>query len=383
MACKHYVPSWVGCCVFLLASVGGLCGHASARELSLELLRVPDGFEIALFTDEVPNARSLARSEKGVLFIGTREAGNVYAVVDENQDHHADKVYTIATGLNMPNGVAFRGGSLYVAEVSRVLRYDAIEEHLGKPPAPVVINDSFPKEEHHGWKYLAFGPDARLYLQVGAPCNICNIEKEDERHATIMRMNADGSNPEIIARGVRNSVGMDWRPETHELWFTDNGRDLMGDETPPDELNRLTKEGLHFGFPYCHGKSIPDPELNGGEECSQFTPPVQELGPHVAALGLKFYTGEQFPEAYRNQIFIAEHGSWNRSLSAGPTGYRVMLVRLDKSGAATAYEEFATGWLRDGKAWGRPVDLLQLPDGSMLLSDDEAGAVYRISFNGR
>jgi glucose/arabinose dehydrogenase len=310
----------------------------------------------------------------GVLFVGTRDEGKIYAVVDKDGDHTADDVIVVAEDLQSPNGVAFRNGALYVAEISRVLRFDGIEDDPANPAQPVVVNDSFPAEEHHGWKYIAFGPDGRLYVPVGAPCNVC--ERSDPRFASIMRMASDGREPEIYARGVRNTVGFDWHPQTKALWFTDNGRDWMGDDLPPDELNRASEKGGHYGFPYCHAGRIPDPEYGENRSCDQFRAPAIELGPHVAALGMKFYTGRMFPEQYRHQIFIAEHGSWNRTV---PIGYRISLVRLVQN-KAVAYEVFAKGWLQKGQAWGRPVDVLVMPDGALLVSDDRAGAIYRIYY---
>jgi glucose/arabinose dehydrogenase len=283
-------------------------------------------------------------------------------------------VITIARGLNMPNGVAYRNGSLYVAEVSRVLRYDNIDSRLHNPPRPVVVNDTFPTDRAHGWKFIRFGPDGMLYVPVGAPCNVCLPKKAG--YATIMRMGPDGKRLQIFARGVRNSVGFDWHPRTKKLWFTDNGRDWLGDNIPPDELNCAPRKGMNFGFPYCHGGDIPDPVFGEMKPCSAFTPPAMKLGPHVAALGMRFYTGKLFPPPYHGQIFIAEHGSWNRSV---PIGYRITLVRL-KKGRASSYEVFAEGWLNGGAAWGRPVDLEILPDGSLLVSDDRAGAIYRIRY---
>jgi glucose/arabinose dehydrogenase len=237
-----------------------------------------------------------------------------------------------------------------------------------------VVVDGLPEETHHGWKYIAFGPDGKLYVPVGAPCNICN---PDPPFATILRMNPDGTEREVVARGVRNSVGFDWHPETEALWFTDNGRDWMGDDRPPCELNRVSEPGQHFGYPFVHGADLLDPEFGSGKDPADYTAPVQELGPHVAPLGMEFYTGAMFPEAYRGQVLIAEHGSWNRS---DKIGYRVTLVRLDETREAAAYEPFARGWLQGESNWGRPVDLEQLPDGSLLVSDDQTGAIYRISY---
>jgi glucose/arabinose dehydrogenase len=360
----------------LIAIALGVAAAASTQrggELPLSQITLPPGFTIEVFAADVANARSMTLSPGGVLFVGTRREGKVYAIVDRDKDNRADRVYTIASGLNMPNGVAFRDGSLYVAEVSRILRYDDIEANLESPPKPAVVHDTLPTERHHGWKFIAFGPDGLLYVPVGAPCNIC--ESEDPRFASITRMKPDGSGFEVFAHGVRNTVGFDWHPATRELWFTDNGRDMMGDDVPPDELNHAPKAGMHFGYPYCHGGTIKDPEFGDKRPCSAFTPPAQKLGPHVAAIGMRFYTGTMFPAEYRNHIFIAEHGSWNRST---PIGYRVMLVKLDGN-KAVSYEPFAEGWLQGGKAWGRPADVLVMPDGALLVSDDSAGVIYRIS----
>lgn len=239
-----------------------------------------------------------------------------------------------------------------------------------------MVNGSFPAETHHGWKYIAFGPDDKLYVPVGAPCNIC--ESKDERFASIMRMNPDGTELEVFASGIRNTVGFTWHPETRDLWFTDNGRDWLGDNLPPCELNRASKQGLHFGYPYCHGGSITDPEFGSKRPCTEFTPPVQNLGPHVAPLGVIFYTGNMFPPEYKNRIFIAEHGSWNRSKKSG---YRLTTVSLNETQLSDGYQPFAEGWLpENGKVWGRPVAILQMPDGSLLVSDDFADCIYRITY---
>lgn len=340
--------------------------------LPLEI-SLPPGFHIGYYADNVPNARSMALSPNGTLFVGTLGVGNLYAIRDTNQDYVADEVITLAQGMNSPNGVAFRDGALYVAEINRILRYDDIEANLPNLPEPVIINDGYPSDFAHGWKFIRFGPDGRLYVPVGAPCNVCATA--DTPYGKITSLAADGTDYQIYADGVRNSVGFDWQPETGVLWFTDNGRDGMGDDVPPDELNRAPAAGLHFGFPYCHGGTIPDPEFGGGRSCDEFTPPAQTLGPHVAALGMRFYTGNLFPAEYHNQIFIAEHGSWNRSV---PIGYRVTLVRLEGD-EAISYEPFAEGWLaEDGQVGGRPVDVQVMPDGSLLVSDDTAGAIYRI-----
>jgi len=342
----------------------------------LDRIQLPEGFEITLLTDRVPGARSMTQSPRGILYVGSRRGGKVYAVVDADGDQVAKRVVVIAEDLNAPNGVAWRHGSLYVAEIHRVLRFDEIDERLEDPPRPVVVSEDFPSDTHHGWKFIRFGPDGKLYVPVGAPCNVC--EKEEPVYASITRMDADGGNHEIYAQGVRNTVGFDWHPETGELWFTDNGRDMLGDDSPPDELNRAPSQGLHFGFPFCHGGNLPDPKFGDRLDCSEAVPPVARLGPHVASLGMRFYTGDRFPAQYRQQIFIAEHGSWNRST---PVGYRITLVRLDGN-EVTSYEVFAEGWLQGDDAWGRPVDLHVAPDGSLLVSDDRVGAIYRIDYRG-
>jgi len=345
---------------------------ADPKDIKLETIKLPPGFRISLYA-EVPGARSMTMGPKGTLFVGSRDAGAVYAVVDSGDGTRAREVVTLAKDLNEPNGVAVKDGALYVMEVSRLIRLDGVEERLKSPPAPVVVADAFPKDPHHGWKFIAFGPDGLLYVPIGAPCNIC---RRSDPYASIARLKSDGSGFEIVARGVRNTVGFDWHPETKELWFTDNGRDWLGDDSPPDELNRAPHSGLHFGFPYCHGGDVSDPEFGKEFPCKGFVPPALELGAHVAALGMRFYTGAMFPAAYRGQIFIAEHGSWNRKKKVG---YRVALVRL-RDGKPIAEEVFAEGWLQGEKAWGRPVDVLVRPDGSLLVSDDQAGAIYRISF---
>jgi len=345
-----------------------------AGPLPIEKIQLPIGFHIDIYAQGVDNARSMALSPNGTLFVGSRTAGNVYALVDNNQDYKVDRVYVIAKGLNMPNGVAFRDGALYVAEIHRVLKFDRIEDNLEEPPAPTVVNDALPDKEWHGWKFIRFGPDGKLYVPVGAPCNVC--ERPNTLFASITRMDSDGSGLEMFVQGIRNTVGFDWHPQTGELWFTDNGRDMLGDDLPPDELNRVSKKGMHFGFPYCHGRDIADPKFGQKHSCAEFTAPAQELGPHVASLGMRFYTGDMFPGEYRNQILIAEHGSWNRSKKIG---YRLMLVRL-KNNQPISYEVFAQGWKQGERAWGRPVDVQEMPDGSLLVSDDYAGAIYRISY---
>ncbi|OUJ73044.1 PQQ-dependent sugar dehydrogenase [Hymenobacter crusticola] len=346
-------------------------------DANLSKIKLPPGFTISYFAQNVSGAREIAVGPDGTVYAGS--VGNkVYALPDRNHDGRADEVITIATGLNSPNGVAVRNGALYVAEINRVLRYDNIAKQLKASPKPVVVYSKLPDKEWHGYRYIAFGPDGKLYVPVGAPCNSCLPEAPI--FATINRMNPDGSGFQTIAKGVRNTVGFDWSPVDKALWFTDNGRDQLGDDKPSDELNRAPTAGLNFGFPYFFAGDVPDPELSKGKVADSFVKPAQKLGPHVAALGMKFYTGKQFPAKYRNQIFIPEHGSWNRSQKIG---YRISLVTLDASGKkATGYTTFAQGWLQGQTPWGRPVCLLQLPDGSLLVSDDQNDAVYRISYKG-
>ena len=339
------------------------------------MIRLPPGFTIEVVA-RVPNARAMTWGANGTLFVGSTGAGKVQAMTLPPTGTKGEATITVvASGLAEPAGVAFRDGALYVSAIDRILRFDDIERRLADPPRPVVVTDRFPGERHHGRKFIAFGPDGKLYANVGAPCNVC--EPDPERYANITRMNPDGSGFEVFAKGQRNSVGFDWDPRTREFWFTVNGRDMLGDDTPPDTLDHAPKAGLDFGFPYCHAGTISDPEFGRKHSCSEFAPPAQKLGPHVAPLGMRFYTGTQFPPRFRDQIFIAEHGSWNRSRKIG---YRVTLVTLDDQRRAIGYETFAEGWLQGERAWGRPADVLVAPDGSLLVSDDEAGAIYRIRY---
>lgn len=357
----------------------GRGGASSGARAQLDTVKLPTGFSIALFADGVQGARSMALAPDGTLFVGTR-GNRVYAVTDANKDNIGDKVIELSAGLRTPNGLAFKDGALYVGELNRIVRFDnvldAVKAGSGSGLTPKVVLDGLPSETMHGWKYIAFGPDGYLYYQIGAPCNICD---RGDPFATIWRVKPDGSGNEVFARGVRNSVGMAWHPESNELWFTENGRDMLGDEQPNDELNHAPKPGLHFGYPYCHEGTIADPEFGANHPCSNYEPPAQKLGPHVAALGLKFYTGSMFPPEYRNRLFIAQHGSWNRTPQAGPIGYRIMTATVD-GGKVTKYDLFAEGFLQGRQAWGRPVDLLQMPDGSLLVSDDTAGAIYRVTY---
>lgn len=343
----------------------GLNANAAAPDLSK--IKLPPGFKISLFA-EVPGARSMAVSPEGVVYVGNRNGDSVYRVKN-------GKVERFAIGLKNPNGVAFKGKDLYVGEVSRILIYENADAQSLPAGKMKVLPVQFPKDEHHGWKFLRFGPDGDLYVPVGAPCNLCERAGD---YAKIFKVNVSTGKKTMVAQGVRNTVGFDFHPTTKELWFTDNGRDQMGDDQPPDELNRLTKEGSHFGYPFCHGKDLIDPEFGKGKKCSDYVPAVGELRAHVAALGMRFYQGTQFPEKYRQSVFIAEHGSWNRST---PQGYQVTAVIL-KGSEVVGIENFAEGFLGGGRVQGRPVDIEQLSDGSLLVSDDYAGAIYKITYVG-
>jgi glucose/arabinose dehydrogenase len=376
---RRWIFLSVSLVLLALLGVAGYCRWtgqipAPLLEILVRRIQLPPGFRIELYATGVPNARSLTLSPSGTVFVGSKRAGRVYALTASGRHDKADEVITIARGLQEPNGVALHDGSLYVAEVSRVLRYDAIETRLKNPLAPVVVSADLPLNNQHEWRYIRFGPDGWLYVGVGAPCNVC--ESADERVASILRMRPDGSGMEVYASGVRNSVGFDWQPQSQKMWFTENGRDNMGDDIPPDELNYAPRAGMNFGFPYCHGTDIADPQFGPGHSCAEFVAPAWNLPAHVAAIGMRFYGGDMFPQQYHGGIFIAEHGSWNRSV---PTGYRVSRVEMDGV-RAVKYEPFAQGWLMGGMHWGRPVDVLVMPDGALLVSDDYAGAVYRISY---
>jgi len=377
---------------FLLALGTGLLAASIVTAASqqgaspLASLVLPAGFHADVFADGVENAREMALAPGGTVFVGSRSAGKVHAVVDSNGDHKADKVMLIASGLDQPNGVAMRNGALYVATASKLLRFDDIETHLDAPPAPVTIREDLPNPKTgHSWKFIAFGPDDMLYMSVGAPCNVCT---SPPMVSAIVRMKPDGSDMAVFAEGVRNSVGFDWQPATHELWFTDNGRDLLGDDVPNDELNVAWKAGLHFGFPYCHQGDVADPQFGAERACSTTEPPVLKLGAHVAAIGFTFYTGNMFPASYKNAAIIAEHGSWNRST---PSGYRVMVAHTEGR-KVTGYEPLVDGFLpgltsgspggrgAGAAAIGRPADVLQMPDGSILISDDTGNRLIRVSY---
>jgi glucose/arabinose dehydrogenase len=365
-----------------LAAACGDAGPAAAQSPPQWI--VPAGFQVSVFADSVRNARSMALGPQGTVFVGSQYVGRVHAVVDKDGDHKADRVILIAQGLNQPNGIAVRNGALYVATANQLLRYDNIEQHLDSPPAPVVVRDSLPNpRQGHTWKFIAFGPDDMLYMSIGSTCNVC---APAPMTASILRMKPDGSDLQVFAEGIRNSVGFDWHPTTGEMWFTDNGRDMMGDDVPNDELNVAWKAGLHFGFPFCHQGDVVDPEFGAQRACSTSEPPVQNMGAHVAAIGMTFYTGDMFPASYKNAAIIAQHGSWNRST---PSGYRVMVARTNGR-RVTGYEPLLEGFLPPAggttgrgatrAATGRPADVLQLPDGSILVSDDTGNRILRVTY---
>jgi glucose/arabinose dehydrogenase len=353
-----------------LAPIAQPPGPAAPGEIRVDKIKVPRGFTVSLWAHGINNARAMVWGDKGTLFVSSRVAGNVYAVLDRGDRR---EVKVIAKGLNLPNGVAFKDGTLYVAEISRISKLPGIEAKLDNPPALETVYDILPRDLPHGWKYLAFGPDGKLYFNIGAPCNIC---QPPDTHANISRVNVDGTGFEYVAHGVRNSVGFDWHPVTKELYFTTHGRDWMGDDAPSDRLDVAARKGLHFGFPYCHQGDIPDPDFAQGRSCGEFAPPLLKTGAHVAGNGVQFYTGSMFPPEYRNRIFLAQRGSWNRSEKVG---FRIMMVTL-RPRDVPKYEVFAEGWLQGDQIWGRPVYTQQMKDGSLLIADDYAGAIYRVAY---
>ena len=346
---------------------------AAADKLPVDKLKVPKGFKVEVYASGMPNARSLALGDKGTVFVGSRLQDKVYAIVDKGGKR---EVKIIASGLYRPNGVAFKNGTLYIMELSQLSKIDNIEDKLDNPPKPTVILDGLPKDEAHGWKYIAIGPDNKLYFEIGQPCNNC---LPPEGYATMRRVNLDGTGMETIAQGIRNTVGFDWHPTSKELYFTDNSRDWMSEDLPNDELNRMTKVGQHFGSPFCYQGNLPDQEFGWGRKCEEFTPPIALMGPHTAALGMKFYTGNSFPAKYKNQILVARHGSWNKTNKLGGD---VVLVNIKKDGSAGPIEPFLTGFLENNSYVGRPVDVMVMKDGSVLVSDDWNGAVWRVSAGG-
>jgi len=340
-------------------------------EIPVDKIKVPAGFKVSLWAHSINNARMMTWGSKGTLFVSSRTAGNVYAVLDRGNTR---EVKVIAKGLNLPNGVAFRDGTLYIAEVSRITKMVGIEDKLDNPPAMEVVYDTLPKDLPHGWKYLAFGPDGKLYFNIGAPCNIC---MPPDTHANLSRVNADGTGFEYVAHGVRNSVGFDWHPVTKTLYFATHGRDWLGDDSPSDRFDMVSQKGQHFGFPFCHQGDILDPEFGKGKNCNDYVKPLLKTGPHVAGNGVMFYTGSMFPPEYQNRVFLSQRGSWNRTQKIG---FRVMMVTLDAKGGVAKYEPFAEGWLQGDQIWGRPVYTQQMKDGSLLIADDYAGAIYRVAY---
>ena len=350
-----------------------LMADIALADVHLDKLKLPPGFSIEIYAEGVENARQMVLGDEGTLFVGSRKAGKLWAVTDTDGDQAADTVRLIDDGLNLPSGVEFREGALYVGAVDKILRYDNIEANLDQPPEPVVVTDVLPDKTHHGWKYLRFGPDGKLYIPVGVPCNIC----DEAGFGEIRTMNPDGSEMEVYAKGVRNSVGLAFHPENGQLWFTDNGRDMLGDDLPADELNYAPEAGMHFGIPYCHQGDLLDEEFGKGKDCADYTPPVAKLAPHSAALGLVFYTGGMFPAEYKNRLFVTQHGSWNRTEKIG---YQVLALEVQADGKVLNKEVFVAGWLQGQEVWGRPNDALVMPDGALLVSDDLAGVIYRISY---
>jgi glucose/arabinose dehydrogenase len=345
----------------------------AADQIPIAKLKAPNGFKLEVYASGMVNARSLARGDKGTIFVSTRLLDKIYAITEKNGKREVKPLFS---GLFRPNGVAFRNGTLYIAELNKISKVEKIEDNLDNPPKPVVIYDDLPSDEPHGWKYLTVGPDNKLYFQVGAPCNIC---MPSERHAQIRRINLDGSGAEIIARGIRQVVGMDFDPTSKQLYFSENQRDWLSEELPNDKLNRLVNPGKEdFGFPRCHQGNIPDPEFGWGRGCEGVSMPLALLGPHSAPLGVRFYTGSMFPPEYRNALFIARHGSWNKTKKIGGD---IVVAMLNSDGTVKLWTPFITGFLQDNSYIGRPVDMLQLPDGSLLISDDWNGAVYRLSYS--
>ena len=355
-----------------LAPLAGKLTATPPAEIPVQNLKLPPGFRIELWSHGTPGGRAMARSESGKIYIGSRGIGRVYEITDSGRERTSR---VLVDKLTQP-AVTYHNGMLYVMAIDKVLRYDGIDRNPAVQPQDLTARFNLPPEQHHNWKYIRFGPDNKLYVPFGAPCNICI---PGEPYAQIRRYDADGSNMEVVARGVRNTQGFDWHPVTRELWFTDHGRDWMGDDSPEDELNRMARPGQNFGFPYCHANGVADRDIRRDRPCDGVTLPVAGMGPHAAAMGLHFYTGAMFPPEYRNAMFVARKGSWNRTKKFG---YDVVMVNSDANGANARVTPFVTGF-HDPNAdsfWGRPVYFLQLPDGSLLLSDEQVGAIYRITY---
>jgi len=358
-----------------LAPLAGRNTETPASEIPIDKVKLPKGFTAEIWSTGHPGGRAMARGDSGKIYLGTRGLGRVYEVSDAGGKR---SVRVVVDKLTQPSGVAMKGGSLYVMAIDKVLRYDGIENNPNVQPVDLTAKFNLPPEQHHNWKYIAFGPDGKLYVPFGAPCNICEPAKE---YAQIRRYNADGSGMEVIATGVRNTQGFTWHPKTGDLWFTDHGRDWMGDKGPEDELNRMPKSGLNFGYPYCHAKGVLDADFRKADGCKGVTLPVASMGPHTAVMGVIFYTGSMFPKEYRNTMLIARKGSWNRTVKIG---FDVVNVRPAADGKSAKMTPFMTGFLEDpkeAKFWGRPAYLLQMPDGSVLVSDEQLGAIYRVSYS--
>ena len=358
-----------------LAPLAGKLTVTPASQIPIDKLRMPAGFKAEIWATGLPGGRAMTRGDDGKIYVGTRGIGRVYEVTDGGS---ARTVRTVVDKLNQPAGVAFKNGSLYVMAIDKMLRYDGIEKNPSAVAVDMTDKFQLPKEQHHNWKYISFGPDGKLYVPFGAPCNICELPSQE--YAQIRRYNADGSGMEVIARGVRNSVGFDWHPATKELWFSNHGRDWLGDDSPNDTLNRLSKTGLNYGFPYCHQGNLPDPEIKKANACEGVDQPVAMMGTHAATMGVMFYTGNMFPPEYRNVLLNARKGSWN---STKKTGYDVVVVKADADGKNAKVEPFLTGFMNDADQsfWGRPAYLMQMPDGAVLVSDEQTGAIYRVSYS--
>lgn len=379
------IPGSAAYAIALFIGLQSASSAATAAAPDISRLALPPGFNIEVLTSAVPNARQMALSEGGVLYVGSRRAGDVYAITgweDKAGDPAQINVRVIASGLTMPSGLAYKDGSLYVGALNKILRYDNIDDRLDLPGEPVLVTDALPDEKHHGWKYLGFGPDNALYVPVGAPCNIC--KSKDVRFASILQMNPETGATTVYAEGVRNTVGLAWHPDNKALYFTDNGRDMLGDDVPAEEINRVTEPGSHYGYPYIHAGDISDPKFGKGHNSQDFVAPLLKIQAHSAALGIAFYDAKSFadsqsnsvfPQSYKNALFIAEHGSWNRTEKVG---YRVSVMFETPDGPQ--YAPFITGWLEDQTNWGRPNDVLVTPNGALLISDDQTGSIYRVSY---
>jgi len=358
-----------------LAPLAGKMTVTQAGDIPIDRIKLPPGFKVEIWATGLPGGRAMARGDDGKIYVGTRALGRVYEVTDAGGQR---SVRTVVDKLNQPAGVAFRNGSLYVMAIDKALRFDGIEKNPAAVPVDMTAAFKLPPLQHHNWKYIAFGPDGKLYVPFGAPCNICELPTPE--YAQIRRYNPDGSGMEVIATGVRNSVGFDWHPVTRELWFSNHGRDWMGDDLPNDTVNRLGKTGQNFGFPHCHQGDLPDTDVKKADPCGGVEKPVALMGPHAATMGVTFYTGTMFPPEYRNVAFNARKGSWNRTKKIG---YDVVVVRSNPDGSNARIEPFMTGFMNeaDQSFWGRPAYLLQMPDGSMLVSDEQLGAIYRVSYS--